>query len=321
MRNRILEMLTELLNDDTGGVKFAMNFVSTISIKWISLFWGPRLDVHTVLLALKIYAKIKILVPTDSLSSFPEQSLILSRAIQPYYAVIDIYPALIFSLCGIDPHRIGHYDFVFDVPTMAAVIKPPDAKRTIQGSSVILLPILTMIFNSLRSLTIENSNIQKLESHVESQSVLLTRAVQTTLSSLSKMYRHFNILKISANKQENMDKIVGMVIQLLSPLMDFSSSKITKSDPSINQLELFSLKNNYADELNLKWTYLGENIESGESTFSIIQKCSGNSSAAKVCCYSLVQTKNNSWSEFDQRTSKIIFDELLRFLMTVFILN
>jgi hypothetical protein len=314
-------MIIGILNDVSGNAEFAYDFLHTISTKWIALFWGPRLDCHTVLLAIQIYAKLQILLPSGSVSSFPEKALLLARAIQPYYGIIDIYPVLMFSLCGIDPSLIGE-DFKFEMSTMNTLLttEQPETSELKKGSAAILLSIYTMISNSVRALTMEISNLKTSndEKNVEDQLKHLCNTLQTTISSLSYMYRHFDSLKSSVCKIDNMEKLITMILKLLSTEVDFGCTKITKAGPSLS-IEPFNHKQYNVDCLKLKWIYVGGNDETGETSFSVIQNKLGSNvlNDEEINGYLLVETKVSSWAKIERDTSKIILSELLSFVTNV----
>jgi hypothetical protein len=321
IRNRILEMIIGILHEESGNVEFAIDFLHIISTKWIALFWGPRLDGHTVLLAIQIFAKLQILLPSGSVSSFPEMAPLLARAIQPYYGIIDIYPALIFSICGIDPSLFGE-DFEFEMSTMNTLLtnEHHEANKLKKGSAAILLSIYTMISNSVRTITMEISNLDPSndERNVEDQLKHLCNIIQTTISSLSCIYRHFDVLKASVCKIDNMEKLITLILKLLSSEVDFGSTKINRAGPNLS-IEAFSPKQLNVDCLKLKWTYVGAKVETGETSFSVIQKqlVNNTSNDEEIHGYLLVETKVSSWAKIEKSTSKLILTELLSFVTTV----
>jgi hypothetical protein len=270
-------MIFELLSEEPGGASFAADLIQSVSHKWIALFWGPRLDAHTVLLAVRIFAKMNILVSQPS--NFTEQSIVLSRSLQPYFGVLDVYPALLFALCGVDPCKIAT-GFKFDTPTMAAVLKPPDAHKTKQGSPALLFPILTMISNAIRVMTAEMPK-SKLDKSEQSETpdaahiTLLSDAIETTLSSLSSLYRHFETVKNASCKHENLEKLTGILLQMISS--DFgSSADLMNSSNKLNEIETIVLfketRVKKSEALKLKCVYVGEEEESGETTFAVIHR-------------------------------------------------
>lgn len=303
-------MMLDLLNDESGGPDFATDLVNSISPRWISLFWGPRLDAHTVLTSIKIYAKLQLMGANNE---FLEQHIILSRALQPYFGVIELYPTLLFALCGVDQVKTG-VDFVFDIPTMAAFLKPPDGHRSKQGSSSIILPIITTISNSVRvmaiDLTNDGSSLAASESHL-----ILCNAIQTSLYSLSYMFKHFDTVKDALCKQEIMEKIISILMQIISigfNAMD-CGSKLNLNEDSNNASTLFNgNRGNPAENLKLKWKQAVKESESGETSFSIIQKANLRNNQTSPT-YLLCDTKFSKWNENDREIS----DKLIELLMTI----
>ncbi|KAH9262136.1 hypothetical protein BASA82_000814 [Batrachochytrium salamandrivorans] len=152
-RNAILEMLFEILSEKSdSSANFVLEFSKVSSSRWIILFCGPRLDTYTVTIACRIFARLWILHDITAPSKFKEGCLIMSRLLQPYSNVLQIYPSLLAILCGLDI-AIVPLDMQYDVSTLMAIMKPLGTKARRNISPDIMRVISSLLTQTVRSLS------------------------------------------------------------------------------------------------------------------------------------------------------------------------
>eukprot|EP00842_Homolaphlyctis_polyrhiza_P006791 jgi/Hompol1/7112/HPOL_000655-RA len=253
VRNSILEMLLDVLCEKSENSNYASDFVRAISSRWVVLFCGPRLDSYTVSLACRIFAKLWVSHDQNSSSKFKESFLVISRLLQPYSNVLELYPSLLSVLCGIDVSGVP-IDVQYEVSTLMAVMKPlgtkarrnisPDVMRVItslMSQTVRLVNKWSVVIDSLdhspepaalQSRTLSRKlfdgstdSIHNMEAvHLNDPDCVkartklesLSEIVQTTTQFIGTMYRHLEDMKDSVCRQDTVDEIVSLLFQLIS---------------------------------------------------------------------------------------------------------
>lgn len=150
-RNSLLELILSILNDSNGGKCFAMDLFRTTSSKWISLFWGPRLDQLSAILALKIFCKCQILLNGVQKSIFSDYGVIIGRGLQQYWHVPEIYHTLLYSLVSFD-ERTPQSESVFSNAELETLIKNQNPRKlSIAPPTNMTISLLLVISQALNA--------------------------------------------------------------------------------------------------------------------------------------------------------------------------
>ncbi|KAI8930272.1 hypothetical protein BC831DRAFT_502404 [Entophlyctis helioformis] len=252
VRNIVLEMLFEILGDKHDGINYATEFVRIISSRWIVLFSGPRLDCLTVTTSLRIFARLWMAHDLSRPSKFKEGFLVLSRLLQPYSSVLQLYNPLLAILCGIDIETVPE-DVEFEVSKLMAVMKPQGTKSRRNLSPDVMRVLMSLVTQSVRLLTKWSDIVDSLEKTIKAEPKIqalsrklfdgstdslqetamvrqsenetetartnleaLANVVQVNVQFVGSMYRHFDDIKDCVCRQESLDDIVGLLFQLTS---------------------------------------------------------------------------------------------------------
>ncbi|KAI9203243.1 uncharacterized protein BJ171DRAFT_624220, partial [Polychytrium aggregatum] len=242
IRTTLLKMLLDILCDNRGPVNYALKFTEFITSGWIMLFFDRHLDPYTIVLSIRIFAKILQTQDSAHAPRMKENFTILSKLLLPFYHVIQIYPSLLAILTGTEI-GIVPLDSGYDLPSLIALYKPTDLARkrltcpevikvlmSILRRSIMVLttmkPSLTPRFTMFdqasrdqRHLASDGDSVFAHSTGLESSTSelgMLSRVIQTTFELLAYLYVRSDDIKEALCRAEVIDDIVRALFPLVS---------------------------------------------------------------------------------------------------------
>ncbi|KAG1351442.1 hypothetical protein G6F62_002976 [Rhizopus arrhizus] len=109
MCNIVLEMLHDILCDKSIGSEYINRFASTITNKWPLLFFTSNTNPFTVLLAIRILARLCVSQGTTYINKFRSMSeglLVMRKLLPAYWNMPQLHETLVLIMMGID---VGDY--------------------------------------------------------------------------------------------------------------------------------------------------------------------------------------------------------------------
>ncbi|KAJ3091789.1 hypothetical protein HK102_013434 [Quaeritorhiza haematococci] len=186
IRNSILELLLEVMSESQ---EHSARFATSITTRWVLLFFERNLHPYTVVLTSRIFARMMVTQDAAYASRFRDGFVIMAGLLSHYHNVRQLYHALFAVLCGTDISRIS-MDAAFDLPSLLAMYKPADPTRKRNGSSDVLRVILSMAKATVESIS-ENATHLKHLSELQKPTVKTDEAEgDITLANSAKIEHH-----------------------------------------------------------------------------------------------------------------------------------
>jgi hypothetical protein len=198
MRTVVFQMLHDILCDEVNGSKYVNKFATTITNKWLLLFFERDSDPLSAVLAARIFAKIYSVRGSSFIQSFKSANgfIVLKKLSPTYWNVTQLHEILLLTALGVDASIYPFYedfnikhlrDYLEDIHSDFKMIVPD------------LIPVLFAMWDE---------GVQQNGSHI----------VETFIQLFSEIYDSVYLLKEAYNKQETVDSVVQILFTYLSSL-------------------------------------------------------------------------------------------------------
>ncbi|KAI9318572.1 hypothetical protein BX666DRAFT_1855381 [Dichotomocladium elegans] len=209
IRNVVLEMLHDILcySDHKDLVN---KFASTITNKWMLLFFEPNLHSLTVVLAARILARILIVQGQSYLTRFRQASegfIILSRLLPNYWSLVQLHETLIILMMGLDVADYPLYSS-FDPKHLDQCLRTERPKLLVPD----ILPIIISMWKEAASLAFE----QSIRDPTDSVSKEITRSLDKFVHFFNDLYVNRPDFKDMCCRQEVLDALIGILYPPIS---------------------------------------------------------------------------------------------------------
>ncbi|KAI8839278.1 hypothetical protein BC829DRAFT_447224 [Chytridium lagenaria] len=216
LRNQLLEVLLDLINDSTG--EYALQFANIITSRWILLFFNKNLDLYTVVLASRILSRLCLTQnPSYSPSKFREGFLILGSDLSESALIVDVYPSLFSILCGSDVN-VMPLGSEYLLGNMLELVRPADLTKKRNFNPDLIRIIILMMRKIVEMVYDENGkSLRNLEGRFRD----IQDFLGTTLDIIVEMYLAADDVKEVICRPEVIDEIIAMIfpiVMMVSPL-------------------------------------------------------------------------------------------------------
>ncbi|CEP07883.1 hypothetical protein [Parasitella parasitica] len=261
MRNVVLEMLHDILCDNTIGPDYISKFATTITNKWPLLFFAPHLNPFTVVLTARILARISITQGPAYVQKFRSSFdgfLVLRQLLPSYWNLTQLHETLMLMMVGIDVAEYPIYT-KFDINHLRSCLHDsiegskmavPDMLRILiamwdEGRKAVDMPPakLSSTPTLLRPRT--RSNSVSVRPMIEKQTMSSTsrtevsRTMDDFIQLFNELYQSRPAFKDACNRQEVIDSMVQILFPSVCPTHQMTAEdELTSKDVVLTNFDL-----------------------------------------------------------------------------------
>ncbi|KAI8643957.1 hypothetical protein BD408DRAFT_137123 [Parasitella parasitica] len=261
MRNVVLEMLHDILCDNTIGPDYIGKFATTITNKWPLLFFAPQLNPFTVVLTARILARICVTQGPAYVQKFRtsfEGFVVLRQLLPAYWNLTQLHETLMLMMVGIDvaeypvysTFHINHLRTCLHDSEEGSKMAVPDilpilitmwdeGRKAVDTPSTKLSSTPTLMRPRTRSNSVSVRPVTEKQIMSPTSRTEVSRTMDDFIQLFNELYQSRPAFKDACNKQDVLDCMVQILFPSVCPTHQMTAEdELTSKDVVLTNFDL-----------------------------------------------------------------------------------